>query len=160
MSFKKIEQIKKGKWFRVWDLIVYGIIAVILIALFLAVFLTRDSSPASGIRITYAGETVFEYDYSEDKYNVLAADRIEITSDSGEKLEVTFHPKGGGYNKVVIDKKKRSASVTGADCSLRKDCAYSPAISDNSAIICCPPHKMTVEPLKRVITDDDNIIIG
>lgn len=160
MSLKKIGQIKEGKWFRVWDLIVYGIIAVTVAALFLSVFLTRDRSPASGIRITYAGTAVFEYDYSSDKYSVIAADCIEINSDSDDKLELIFHPNGGGYNKVLIDKKNKSARVIDADCSTRKDCVYSPAITDNSLIICCPPHKMTIEPLKLNIKDDDDIIIG
>ena len=159
MSLKKIGQIKEGKWFRGWDLIVYGVIAVTVAALFLSVFLTRDSSPASGIRITYAGATVFEYDYSTDKYGSVNAGCIEINGDSDEKLELTFRPNGGGYNRVVIDKKNRSVKVVDADCSARKDCVYSPAITDNSLIICCTPHKMIIEPLKRTFKDDEDIII-
>ncbi|MDE7379599.1 MAG: hypothetical protein K2N14_00980, partial [Clostridia bacterium] len=77
MSLKKIDQIKESKWFRVWDLIVYGIIAVLVVALFLTIFLTRDSSPVSGIKITHGGVTVFEYDYETDKYSKLDAEYIE-----------------------------------------------------------------------------------
>ncbi len=161
MSLKKIGQIKDGKWFRIWDAVVYGVIAVIVVALFVAVFLTRDGSPADGVKVTGGGVTVFEYDYKSGKYKVFDSDKITVIADNGSLLELKFIPEGGrGYNNIVIDKKNRSVKVTDADCSIRKDCVYTPAVTDNSHIICCPPHSMTIEPLKRVVKDDDDIIIG
>ncbi|MDE7087298.1 MAG: NusG domain II-containing protein [Clostridia bacterium] len=161
MSRKKIGQIKEGKWFRIGDLIVYGVIAALLVALFLALFFTRDNSATDGIRLCYRGESVFEYDYHSDKYEIKKPENIVIESDTEEKLQLTFYTYGrSGYNKVVIDKNAKSVRVTEADCSIRRDCVYTPAITDNSSVICCTPHALSVEPLLRKINDDGDIVIG
>ena len=44
MSLKKVEQVKKDRFFRIWDILVYGVIIVVVVALFLAVTLTADKS--------------------------------------------------------------------------------------------------------------------
>lgn len=161
MSRKKIVQLKESKWLRIWDLLVYGIIAVIIVALFLVVFFTRDSAPTEGIKLSYNGVSVFEYDYVSDKYEIKSAENIRVDSNSEKKLELTFFTDGkSGYNKILIDKVERSVTVTDADCSTRRDCVYSPAIKDNSSVICCTPHSLTIEPLKRAVVDDGDIDIG
>lgn len=160
MAIKKIEQIKKGKWFRIWDLVAYGVIVAVTVALFLGIFLSRDKSPASGIKISYNGVPVFTYDYSSDKYEI-SAENVEIVSDDSQKLTFVFYTQGKrGYNRIVIDKEEKSVKVVDADCSTHKDCVYTPALKDNSSIISCPPHSMLIEPLVRTMDDDGNIIIG
>ena len=49
MSLKKVEQVKKDRFFKIWDILIYGIIAAVIVALFLAVTLTADKSSLSGI---------------------------------------------------------------------------------------------------------------
>lgn len=157
MAIKKIEQIKEGKWFRVWDLVAYGVIVVIIAALFLALFLSRDTSPADGIKISYNGTAVFTYDYASGKPEVLSESNIEIISDTDEKLTLIFYTaERKGHNTVVIDKVKKSVKVTEADCSTHMDCVYMPALTDKSSIISCTPHFMLIEPLVR----DGNITVG
>ena len=51
MSLKKIEQVKKDKGFKLFDLIIYGVVAVLVAVLFIVVFTTRDASPLTGVRI-------------------------------------------------------------------------------------------------------------
>ncbi len=161
MSLKKVRQVKQGKWFRVWDLIIYGAVIALLIALFLAVFLTRDKTPANGVRLYYKGEAVCEYDYKTDKLNIIKADNIQVEENGEELLHFTFYTDGkSGFNKVEINKKEKSVTVIDADCSLRKDCVYSPAITNNSSYISCPPHNFTIEPITRAYTDDGDIIVG
>ncbi len=160
MAIGKIEQVKKGKFFRIWDLVAYGVILLLTVALFLAVFLTRDDSPANGIKISYKGEKVFVYDYDSDRYEVLSKDNIRVDSDDGEYLFVTFFTDGKtGFNSIKFDKAARAVTVTGADCSSHKDCVYTPAVKDASSVISCPPHAMLIEPITKTVQDGEDIII-
>ncbi|MDE7301444.1 MAG: NusG domain II-containing protein [Clostridia bacterium] len=163
MAVKKIEQIKEGKFFRIWDLVAYGVIVAVTVALFLGIFLSRDASPTDGIKISYNGEVVFTYEYASDEYKIFSDSNIDEESivDTDESLTLVFYTQGKrGYNKIVIDKLKKSVKVVDADCSTHKDCVYTPALADNSSIISCPPHSMLIEPLVRTFDDDGNIIIG
>ena len=45
MSLKKIEQVKKDKGFRLFDLIIYGVIVLTVAVLFIVIFTTRDTDP-------------------------------------------------------------------------------------------------------------------
>lgn len=161
MSLKKIGQVKNSKWFRIWDLIIYGVIIAVTVALFLALHFTKDRSQADGIRILYKNKSVFEYYYSNDNYKIIEEDNIVIEDESATKLTLTFYTDGkSGHNTVVIDKTEKSVKVTDADCSLRKDCVYTPEIRDNSGFISCSPHMMTIQPFNPKTDDDGNIIIG
>lgn len=161
MSLKKIDTIKKGKWLSVWDFAVYGAIILIIIALFLTVHFTRDNTPAGGVKITHMGRQVFEYDFTAGTYTIYSTQNIKVTKESTEKLYFTFTTDDGkGFNSVVIDKKAKSVKVIDANCSTHRDCVYSPAITDNSTVICCPPHSLQIEPLHRKVNNDDDLIIG
>lgn len=156
MSLKKIEQVKTDKGFRIWDLIIYGIVILLVIVLFIAVFTTKDRSPLNGIRIMVVNQTVYEYDFKEGEVS-RNNDFVEITEDSDDKLVIKVNTGGNGYNLVEIDK-SGSVKVIEANCSNRRDCVYSAAIKDNSGIISCPPHGLKILPYNFDI-DDGKIII-
>ena len=44
MSLKKVEQVKADKGFKIWDLIIYGVIAVTVAVLFIVIFATKDEA--------------------------------------------------------------------------------------------------------------------
>lgn len=154
MSLKKIEQVKKDKGFKVLDLIVYGVLAAAVVALFIGIFLLRDNRNLSGIRVTANGVPVFEYSFDGDEYSVLKDGFIADLSDSEVKLTVTVKS-DYGYNKIEINKTGRSVQITDADC-LGGDCVVTPPIKDNGGIIYCSPHRLKIEPLN--IEKDDGII--
>lgn len=162
MSLKKIGQVKEGKYFRLGDLVVYGVVALIIAALFLAVFLTKDDSPADGFTVRYADKTVFTYYYDTGRYESdNSYGNIEINEEDGDSLTLTFYtPDKSGYNVIYVDKNGRTVTVTEANCSVHKDCVYTPAIKDNSSIISCPPHNMYIEPLVRKIDNPQDIPLG
>ncbi len=81
MSLKKIEQVKADKGFKIFDLIVYAVIIVSVAVAFTVLFTVRDDSPLSGIRVYAKGAAVFEYTFSDGKYN--------ITNDFGGTLYAT-----------------------------------------------------------------------
>ncbi len=160
MSFKKIEQIRQTKYFRLWDVLVYGIIILIIAAIFLAVFLTKDNTPANGFKIRYADKTVFTYDFESGRYEYSLTDGyIAIDGEDGNTLNITFYtPDKSGYNKITVDKQSRKVKVVDADCSLiRKDCVNAIAM-DN--VITCLPHQMYIEPLLKRVFNPDELPIG
>ncbi len=161
MSIRKIEQVKEGRFFRLTDLIIYGVIIVITAALFLMYFLSRDNSAADGFTIRYGDKTVFTYYYDKDGYDRIEyPEYIEITSDDGDMLCLTFYTEGKkGYNKITVNKKERTAFVQEADCT-RKDCVHSAPLQGNSAVISCLSHNMHIEPLKRRVVDGEEIPLG
>ena len=141
MSLKKVDEVKVGRFFKLADLIIYGAIAAIVAALFIALFFTRDNGELLGIRIYVRYEAVFEYDFEKDKASVF--DGCVDVAD-GETLVVTISV-DGGYNVVRIDKSARSVTVVEADCRTH-DCVRTPAIKDNNGIIFCSPHRVRIEP--------------
>lgn len=162
MSLKKIGQVKEEKYFRIWDLLVYGIIALMIAALFLTVFLTKDNTPSEGFTVRRSDKIIFTYYYASGDYEADLTDgTVEIGEEDGGKLYVTFYtPDGSGYNVILIDKVEKSVKVVDADCSSHKDCVYTPAIDDNSSIISCPPHRLLIEPLGRETDDPQEIPLG
>ena len=160
MSLKKVEQVKKDRGFKLFDLIIYGAVAALVVALFLGVFLTRDTSPLSGIRIYYDNTVIYEYVFEESEGGAngetLRADCVEDVKSEGDGVTLKISVEGG-YNTVLINTAARTAEVIDADCSNRRDCVYSPALSDNSSFICCVPHKLKIEPLGY--NPDDGTII-
>lgn len=163
MSQKKIEQVRKTKYFRLWDLLVYGIVLAVVVALFLTVFLTADKSPTSGFVVRQKDKVVFTYYFDSDKYEYSLTDGIIcVDEEDSSVLKFTVREKDGdGYNKVEVDKLNKSVKVIDANCSLlKKDCVYTPAIKDNSTTISCLPHEMYIEPLIKKVQNPDEIPIG
>lgn len=163
MSQKKIEQVKKTKYFRLWDILVYGIILLIIASLFLVVFLTGDKTSANGFTIRQANKVVFTYYFDTDSYEYNLTDGvIAIDSEDESSLNFTVYTRDkSGFNRIKVDKVNNSVEVVDADCSLlRKDCVYTPALKDNSSVISCLPHEMYIEPLIKRVDNPEEIPIG
>lgn len=152
MSKTTLENIKKDKGFKIFDLAVYGVIVLIIAVTFIAVFATKDSSPLKGVCVYLNEAVVFEYDFENDSYEKAEGYDIEV-SDKGESLQIKISVKEG-YNLIEIDK-KGSVRIKEADCHGR-DCVYSPAITDSNGIIFCSPHLLKITPSNY---DDSKVII-
>ncbi len=142
MSLKKIDEVKKDRGFKIFDLIIYGVVALFVAVTFIVIFTTRDTSPASGIRVYSDNAVVFEYNFKDGKHKNLNKDRVEVLSEDDKTLEikVTFD---GGHNTVLIDKSGR-VTVKDADC-FGKTC-MAMEIKDKSGMIYCSPHRLRIEP--------------
>lgn len=163
MSQKKIEQVRKTKYFRIWDLLVYGVVLLVIAALFLAVFLTTDNSSANGFTVRQRDKIVFTYYFDSGKYEYSLTDGVvTVEEEDEETLKITVRTAdGNGYNKLEVDKANKSVRVTDANCSLlKKDCVYTPALSNNSSTISCLPHEMYIEPLLRKTENPEEIPVG
>ena len=152
MALKKIEQVKKDRGFKLFDIIIYGAIILIVVVLFIVLFTTRDSSSLTGIRITVKAEIVFEYEFgSTPQYS----DIVTVEED-GKGITVTIET-DGDKNVVFIDKDKKTAKMIEANCK-GKQCIYFAEMNDNSDFIYCSPHGLKVEPLIQDL-DSPNIKI-
>ena len=154
MSLKKVTQVKKDRGFKIFDLIVYGVIIVLIAVLFISLFATSDRSPLSGVRVCVDNRAVFGYDFEKDEYEILS-DKVAVEN-GADKLTVTVTPHSGEKNVIVINKKRGTVKMTEANCH-GKDCKYMPEIKDNSGIIYCSPHKLRIEPLN--FEDNGNVIL-
>ncbi|MDE6597414.1 MAG: NusG domain II-containing protein [Clostridia bacterium] len=152
MSLKKIEQVKKDKGFKIFDLIIYGVVAALVAVLFIVVFTTRDKSPLTGVRIYRKAEVVFEYRFGDEPSYT---DAVEV-NDDGSGITVTVKS-DGDTNVVYIDKGKKTVVMKEANCN-GKQCVYFPKIDNNSKFIYCSPHGVKVEPFSRDLESPDLII--
>ena len=154
MSLKKIEQVKADKGFRIWDLIIYGVVALLVAVLFISIFITRNKDPLSGITISVKSESVFEYEFGGTP-SVLS-DMVTIEED-GKGITVTVCPRQGDLNIVYIDKSAKTVKMKEANCK-GKQCLYFAAMKDNSGFIICDPHGIKIEPIIKD-WDGPNIIL-
>lgn len=144
----RLPSVKSGKAFRMWDLLFYGIILLLISALVLAAVLIRkDDGAATGIRITQGGETVYIYRFGEGGETVPKEGVSVETQQEGTKLFVTVRV-GDAYNRIEIDAEGRTARVVGANCSARRDCTKMAPVKENGTILCVP-HALCVEPLRE-----------
>ena len=142
MSLKKIEQVKKDRGFKLFDIIIYGAVLLIVAALFIAVFTTRNTDPLTGVKVTYKAQVVLEYEFGSGIKSV--SDQVELEENDGG-LTLTIRS-NGDYNVIYIDKSKKTVKMKDANCR-GKQCLYFAEIKNNSGFIVCEPHGVKVEPL-------------
>lgn len=153
MSIEKVEQLKKDKGFRIWDLIVYGVIVVIIVVIFVAVYSTKDTTSFEGIKVTVQGSDVFRYSFDNKKIDYIDEKTVTVLTEDENTLEVKVVC-GGGYNVFTVNK-KGSVKMKETDCSaFHPDCLYMAAIKDNNGFIYCLPHGLRIEPYKYVPDND------
>ncbi len=157
MSLKKIEQVKQDKGFRLFDLIIYGVILVTVAVLFIVIFTTRNTDPLTGIKVYVNSQVAYEYEFG---VTATAQDGIKNedlqAEEDGDIIKITIAD-GNDLNVLEIDKKAKTVKMIEANCKGRQ-CLYFPVMNDNSDFIYCSPHRVRVEPLMKKL-DDPNIII-
>ena len=138
----KIDNIKNIKPFRIADVIVYIVLAVLIVALLLAFCLPRQDSSLRGVQVTLKGEVVAEYYFEGD--SLVTASTVDSRRD-GDKYYLTVNSQSGGYNVVFIDLTKHTAWVQEADCSSSAECTRMKAITKAGDSIICVPHALVVQ---------------
>ena len=151
MSLKKVQQVKEDKLFRLWDILVYGVIIAVIVVLFVVFVFSSGGGTATGIEVYYDGALAFYYSFETDEYEISLKDNIAISENSDGALTVIFCTDDGNlqdplnYNKIEIDKTARTASVTEADCSNTKECVNSAAIPNSFNLpITCVVHRLVI----------------
>jgi hypothetical protein len=152
MSLKKIEQVKKDKGFRLFDLIIYGVIVLTVAVLFIVIFTTRDTDPLTGVRIFVDSQEVFSYEFGGEPTR---SDGVTVEEDANG-ITVTIRT-DDDLNLVYIDKSAKTVKMLEANCK-GQQCMYFPVMDNNSKFIYCSPHRLRIEPYS-VDLDDPFVIV-
>lgn len=149
MSKKIINEVRESKPFKRGDIIVY--ISLILVVFFLFLFFTiipYSSDTDSGFKIYVNGIETARFYYSSLRLEIVDKESV-CTFELNEKktvLTVYFDNEKTQYNVLSIDPENQSVKVSNANCSVSKDCTFSPPVKNNGAIVCVP-HKLKITPL-------------
>ena len=150
MSLKKIEQIKQqDKGFKLFDILIYAAVILIVAVLFIALFTTRDTSSLTGVQISVKAQVVFEYQFG-DENPLTCAEGVEWNRD-GEGITITVDI-DGDKNIIYLNTAKKTAKMIEANCRT-KQCTKFPTMTKNSDFIYCSPHGLNVQPLKKDLDD-------
>lgn len=160
MSLKKVESVKSEKGFKLPDLIVYGAIILLVTALFIAVFATRNTEPFQGVQVYVNNTAVMSYDFNKDELKIIAKDgSVQPENVEGSVFTVKVSVGEERYNIIEIDRTTRSVSIVQANCGSH-DCVHTPAIKNNNGIIFCSPHRLRIVPFDFEVEDNGgNILI-
>jgi hypothetical protein len=159
MSLKKVQQVKNSKEFHLLDLLVYGVILLVIAALFLGVSFIK-SDPILGIQILYNRDVVLTYDFDEGKLNIPTEGEAHIGNvvETNQTITLTFYGQSEKqYNQVTIDKSNRTAYVTEANCNRfenKRECVHMDKVQNTSDIILCTPHAMRILAIGYTSPDD------
>ena len=146
MKKSLFNRVKGSKVFYLKDLFAYAM-AVLIVAVLAVVFLVLpDANNANGFKVELDGKAVLTYSFSTGDYEVFN-DFVNVVTVEEVDDGITFTVKTSeGFNKIYISKTEKTAAVIDSDCSVSKDCVYSPKIKDSGAIVCAP-HKLKLFPL-------------
>ena len=103
MALKKIEQVKKDRGFKLFDIIIYGAVLILVAVLFIVVFTTRNTNPLTGVKVTFKAQVVFEYEF--DSGIKTMSEQVELVED-GEGITLTIKT-SNDYNVIYINKSKK-----------------------------------------------------
>ncbi|MCR4874775.1 MAG: NusG domain II-containing protein [Clostridia bacterium] len=146
MGIDRIKQEKENKFFKKGDILVYSIIALIIVALFLIVFIPRNNDQITAFVIKYDNIQVCEYNFDTDTitYN---QDYIKFEKESQSVYIITFSLKDDeDFNIIRVDLTTRNITCEDSDCSHSKDCTHM-RISQMGDSIICVPHKLIISPV-------------
>lgn len=143
MKKHSIEDVRKSKYFSVWDIIPYICVLAVAVTLML-VFLLPEKPLMTDFYVTYGDSRVMSYDFDADAYDIdeSFADCVKVTAiDGGYRVEISTND---GFNAFTVDVEKRQVKMVDADCSFSQDCTYMPAIEKSGDSIICVPHKLKI----------------
>lgn len=138
-------------FFAIGDLAVYAVLALIVVALFLAAAFLGKGGKAKGIAIELDGVSVYTYEFGGGgKVAAEFADRVrEEISETGVTVTVYADAAKKEYNVIFIDPAAGTARMKDANCSFHKDCVAMAEVSSERGVIVCVPHKCRVVALSE-----------
>lgn len=138
------ETLKSSKPFKLWDLAVYAAVAVIICVLFVSFCAVGKSKPEN-IEVRQNGVLLMSCDF-DGNAQIFAPALIEQSADGDSiSFKIYTDENRSGYNVLTVSVNERSARVTDSDCSARKDCVHTRAITISGAVIICAPHALEIK---------------
>ncbi|MCI8343738.1 MAG: hypothetical protein HFE25_04750 [Clostridia bacterium] len=150
MSLRRIEQVKGKKPFAVWDLLIYGVLAVFIAVLFIVFVFGGNRDRTAGIRLVFREQVVYTYSFQEGGKAAQGWENRVALRTEGDTVFLTFYSdeEGKRFNTLMLDLKNGSAKMTNANCSRHKDCTFMEEITTQKGVIVCVPHGLKVLALE------------
>lgn len=145
MEKEAFETVKLSKPFKLGDLFIYGGVILIILAIFLAVLLPKKNQ-TNGFIVYNGDSVVLTYEYDSDKLSIKDEFADSVVVATNGNITVYLDENKTEFNTFAIDKKEKSVKIVDANCSVKKDCVHTPAMSNDGAIICMP-HQLKIVPL-------------
>lgn len=142
---KDFSELKKSKPFYLFDLIIYGLVAVIVSAVFLFVFFLKNDSAAQGFYVTYKNEVAAEYRFDQGILKIKDG-FIQYFSEKDDGFY--FYPDANDkkdYNLIIVDKENKTVYIKEATCAGR-DCTAQ-KVTAQGGFIYCAPHNLKIIPM-------------
>lgn len=161
MSYQRVEQVKKRPPFALWDLLIYGLLAVAVVVLFIVFVFKADKSAIDGVQILFNDKVAYTYSFDEGGKPSEGFENRFTLAEEEEKLILTVYADGERehFNRVEIDVESKSVKVTDSNCSRHRDCVFMDEIKTKSGVIICVPHAMKIIALDGK-QDFSNPIVG
>ncbi len=146
MSITRVEQVKKRKPFALWDLLVYGVIAAVIVILFAVFVFAADNTTITGVRIEREGTLLYTYTFGSGGEVVPAGEGLFEEQEKDGVVYVTVYQdtRHERYNILEINPNARTVKMHETNCSRHKDCMYMEEISTVSQVIVCVPHGLKI----------------
>ena len=141
-----------SKLFKKGDVFVYSFLAIAFLLLFLFLIIIPTKISSKGFSISVDGNSVANYYYENQSLEILDSSYSQLISydTKGNTITVYTDSTKEHYNVISIDNANKTARVSDANCSISKDCVYTPSIKNNSAIVCAP-HKLKIVSLGKEV---------
>ena len=147
MKNRIYESLKTRKPFETCDVFVYVFILILLFTLSIF-FVFSPKSESSGFKAEVDGKTVFEFDYTNETYEIFEDFNIDVNLEENT-VTIYFDEQRTEYNVLLIDTENKSVKVTESTCSNSRECTRIPAVKDSSGSIYCTPHKLKIVSLSN-----------
>lgn len=144
MAKEQLDETRKNKFFKPWDIAAYIIILIIVAATFISLLVKSDGD-IKGVSITYKNAVAAEYLF-DGGLTVYETEGITFTVSEEDSADYITVSTSEGYNVIRADKAERKVTVTQADCSASADCTRM-KISSAADSIVCVPHLIAITPI-------------
>ena len=137
----KTKNLKKQKYFKKADLVLYALVGVVVLSLFLSFVVFRPTQDLKFVNVYHQNNLVYQYDVSQGKGAIVDESYLQYVKVDkvGEKTVVAIDYDN---HKNVIEIEKNSAKMVEANCSKTKECvnSFSPITNGNQTILCDVSH--------------------
>ena len=147
---RDFSELKKSKPFYLFDLMIYGLSAALIIAIFAIVFFAGKGTATNGFYVMIENTVVAEYRFDDGKLKIndgYSAHFSEKENGGGKEYEIYFYPdteNKNDYNLIAINVADKTVRITASTCA-GHDCEKQKITADGGFIYCAP-HKLKITP--------------
>ena len=128
---RNFDELKKGKFFKKFDLIIYFVLLVVILCL-LFVFVIKKESPS--LKVERDNQIIYSYYFSGKEK--IESGVIKTEAKDGFYLKIVGSSEE--ENILFVNVKDRKVTMKKANCSLNADCTYMKITKGGEKIVCVP----------------------